>query len=125
MDGRREAHMDVLVAVFGKPVPNLTDRTFCFFFFVLSVWVRECPWLINFIFPRFSVSSLAKKSLPLVSFRGFSGKKITAAACHAPEPQSPSPATVCNAPEPGSTPPDHCVRSEERRVGKECRSREA
>ena len=68
--------------IFGKPVPNPTDRTFCwslvsiaFSFSFLSVWVRECPWLINFIFPCFSVSSVAKKSLPLVSFRGFSGKK--------------------------------------------------
>src|SRR5690554_5774045 len=55
--------------IFGKPVPNPTGRTFCwslvsFAFRLLSVWVRERPWLINFIFPCFSVSSVAKKSPP-------------------------------------------------------------
>src|SRR5690554_8211688 len=94
--------------IFGKPVPNPTGRTFCwslvsFAFRLLSVWFRECPWLINFIFPCFSVSSVAKKSLPLVSFRAINGDGLTSAAYHAPEHQSPSRGAAYSARAPDST----------------------
>src|SRR5690554_4116403 len=56
---------------FWKACPQPHRSNFCwslvsiaFSFSFLSVWVRERPWLINFIFPCFSVSSVAKKSPP-------------------------------------------------------------
>ncbi|GEM_PF-4310438 len=89
---------------FWKACPQPHKFDFLLFageFCVLRFAFRFCPCesvAKKLIFPCLPWQ---KNSLPLVSFRGFSGKKITAAAYHAPEPQSPAPAVACNAPEPG------------------------